>query len=222
MPWFGHISPGAYALVGMAAVVASSIHAPLTATLMLFELTRDYKVIVPIMLAAVAGLSIARWIETASIYTLKLRRRGVRLGSEALRALQRVAVRDLRRIRAPIVSPSDPVDSLVRIMRTTTANDFLVVDDKGRLVGMVLGDDLRTMLLESDAMPLLTVSDVVREDVPVVHLDETLDIVMDRFQGKPVHSLPVIDSQESQVLGELVTRAEVMNRYNQLLAASGA
>ena len=222
LPWFGGVSPGAYALVGMAAVVAASIHAPLTATLMLFELTRDYKVIVPIMLAAVAGLSVARYIETASIYTLKLRRRGVRFGGEALRALQRVCVRDLRRLRAPVVSPGDPVDSLVRIMRTTTANDFLVVDEKGRFAGMVLGDDLRTMLLESDAMPLLTVSDVLRDDVPVVHLDETLDVVMSRFHGKPMQSLPVINAEQPREVGELVTRAAVMNRYNQLLESSGS
>lgn len=219
IPFFSDVSPGAYALVGMAAVVAASIHAPLTATLMLFELTRDYKVVLPIMMASVTGLAIAQAIEPASIYTLKLLRRGVRLASGDLRLLQRISVRELPRLPAPVTSQHDAVDKLVRIMRTTTANDFVVLDDKGRVAGMVLGDDLRTMLLEAEAMPLLTVSDVMRDDVPTVSLDETLDVVMSKFAGKPMQSLPVIDTANPKRARELLTRAAVMNRYHQALAA---
>ncbi len=217
---FEGITPGAYALVGMAAVVAASIHAPLTATLMLFELTHDYKVIIPIMLAGVIGLAVSTRIDAASIYTLKLLRRGVRLSSGDSRILQRIPVREIPRISAPLVSPLDPVDKLVNIMRTTTAHDFVVVDEKGRIVGMVLGDDLRTMLLEAEAMPLLTVSDIVRHEVPTVNLDETLDVVLNRFAGKPMHALPVVDPESPDTVTELITRAAVMNRYNQVLATT--
>lgn len=220
IPIFSEVSPGAYALVGMAAVVASTIHAPLTATLILFELTRDYKVIVPIMLAAVVGLAVSQWIEPASIYTMKLRRRGVRIAGAEQRLLQRIAVRDVPRLRAPVVTPTDPVDKLVRLMRTTTANDFVVVDASGKLAGMVLGDDLRTMLLESEAMPLLTVSDIMRDDIPAVQLDETLDVVLDKFSGRPMQSLPVIDPSDPQYVTELITRTAVMTRYHQTLAAA--
>jgi len=220
LPGFAHADPGAYALVGMAAVVAASIHAPLTATLIIFELTRDYKVIVPIMLATVAGLAVARWIEPASIYTLKLLRRGVRLPSADIRLLQRIPVRDITRIPAPVVRPDDPVDNLVRLMRTSTATDFVVLDSRGRLAGMVLGEDLRTLLLESEAMPLLTVSDVMRDDLPTVHLDDTLDVVLAKFAGKPFHSLPVVPENGGQGAPELITRASVMNRYHEALAAA--
>lgn len=215
---FPDAAPGAYALVGMAAVVAATIHAPLSAALMLFELTQDYKVIIPIMLAAVMALAVSSRIEQASIYTLKLLRRGVRIGGAELRTLQRIAVRDLPRIAAPVVAPTDSVDKLVRIMRTSSANDFVVIDKEGALAGMVLGDDLRTMLLESEAMPLLTVSDVMRYDAPAVALDETLDIVLNKFAGKPMQSIPVTDPNSPRVVTELVTRAAVMNRYHQAVA----
>lgn len=217
LAWFGDSNPGSYALVGMAAVVASSIHAPLTAALMLFELTRDYTVIIPIMLAAVSGLAVARALEPTSIYTKKLIRRGVLSLSSDARILQRISVRELPRIVAPLVSPDDPVDKLVRMMRSTSANDFLVVDTEGQLVGMVLGDDLRMMLLESEAMPLLTVSDVVRHEFPTVHPDETLDVVLDKFAGRSHHSIPVVDPARKGPL-ELITRTAVMNRYHQALA----
>ncbi len=217
--WFPNLTPGAYALVGMAAVVAATIHAPLTATLILFELTRDYKVVVPIMLAAVIGIAVAQRFEPASIYTLKLIRRGVRLASGDLLRLQRITVRDIPRLAAPTVPMTYPVDRLVYAMRTSAANDFVVVDDTGRYAGMVLGDDLRTMLLESEAMPLLTVSDVMRDDVPTVGLTETLDVVLEKFAGRPVQALPVLSGEGSQDAAELLTRAAVMNRYNQSLGS---
>ncbi|MGE3182594.1 MAG: chloride channel protein [Phycisphaerae bacterium] len=218
--FFPDAAPGAYALVGMAAVVAATIHAPLAAALMLFELTQDYKVIIPIMLAAVLALAVSSRIEHASIYTLKLLRKGVRIGSGDLRMLQRIAVSDLPRIAAPVVAPTDAVDKLVRIMRTSSANDFVVIDKEGEFSGMVLGDDLRTMLLESEAMPLLTVSDVVRADVPLVHMDETLDIVLNKFAGQPMQSIPVVDPQSPSKVRELITRAAVMNRYHQAIATT--
>lgn len=220
IPFFAHVSPGAYALVGMAAVVASSIHAPLTATLILFELTRDYKVIVPIMTAAVVGLAVAQWIEPASIYTLKLLRRGIRFGQGDLRTLQRISVRDVARLSAPVVRVHEPVDRLVRMMRTTTANDFVVLDERGRVVGMVLGDDLRTILLESDVVPALTVSDVMRDDQPTVHLDETLDSVLAKFALGPMQSLAVVDPNNANGAPELLTRSAVMNRYYQTINGS--
>ena len=218
VPGFAGVSPGAYALVGMAAVVAASIHAPLTATLMLFELTRDYKVILPIMAAGVTALAVARWIEPASIYTLKLLRRGIGLGSSEMRTLQRISAREIPRITAPVVHPEDPIDKVVRLMRTSTANDFVVVDRNGRLAGMVLGDDLRTILLESEAVPLLNVSDVLRGDIPTVRLDDTLDAILEKFSQVPVQALPVLGDRDGSA-HELITRTAVMNRYHQALAA---
>lgn len=215
--WFPGITPGAYALVGMAAVVAASIHAPLTAALILMEMTRDYKIIVPIMLATVIGIAVAQRIEPASIYTLKLLRRGVLMASGDLLRLQRIPVRELPRLPAFVVHPEDPVMRLVAAMRTTATNDFLVADDDGKLVGMVLGDEVRTMLVEAEAMPLLIVSDVMRDDVPHIELDETLDIVIEKFAGRPMQSLPVMDPDNPGAARELITRVAVMNRYHQSL-----
>ncbi len=71
------------------------------------------------------------------------------------------------------------------------------------------------MLLETETMPLLTVSDVMRNDGPRVQLDETLDVVPDRFSGRLMHSLPVIDPADPNQVTELITRTAVMNRYHQ-------
>ena len=80
----GALSPAAYALVGMAAVVAATTHAPLTAILMLFEITGNYKVILPIMMAAMVSTIIAQVLFRESIYTIKLKRRGIRVGHDSV------------------------------------------------------------------------------------------------------------------------------------------
>lgn len=210
---FPNINPAGYALVGMAAVIAASMHAPLTATLMLFELTRDYRVILPIMLAAVIALAVAVRFEPASIYTLQLFRRGVRVTTGAIRALQRVVVADLPPVFAPMVRPTESLAHLLTLSRASDAHDFVVTDSHGRFLGMVLGSDLRVLLLETEAMPLLNVSDVMRNDVPVLRPDETLDHVISQFAGQTLHALPIVDRNNVINDGACLTRAAVMARY---------
>jgi CIC family chloride channel protein len=217
--WFADLSPGAYALVGMAAVVAGSIRAPLTATLILFELTRDYRVILPIMIAGAVALAIAQRAEPSSIYTLKLLRRGIRFGTgPELRILQQISVQDIPRLEAVVVRPDDPVDELLRLGREHDATDFVVVDDKGLYLGMVTGETLRIALLEAEALPLLLVSELVRDDLPAVGLDETLDVVLDKFAGHHSACLPVVEAKRDGHIEGLLSRAAVMNRYHQALA----
>jgi CIC family chloride channel protein len=217
--FFGVTSPGAYALVGMAAVVAATIHAPLTSTLILFEMTQDYKVILPIMLASVAALTVANRLEPASIYTMKLLRRGVRYGAAAVtRVLQHIYVRDIPREPAFEVLANDPVNTMVALARDSQAVDFVVVDGDGKYVGMVADEDLRIALLEPEAIPLLIASELVRKDVPTVRLDETLDTVVDKFTRSDVQHLPTIDPNDPHRVEGLLNRVVVMNRYHHALA----
>jgi len=81
LDWFTHANPAHYALVGMAAVVAATTHAPLTAILIVYEITGSYQIILPVMLAAVFSTIVSQLISRKSIYTLKLARRGVRIGA---------------------------------------------------------------------------------------------------------------------------------------------
>lgn len=219
--WFGDLSPGAYALVGMAAVVAATIRAPLTASLILFELTRDYRVILPIMISGVVALAISQHFEPSSIYTLKLLRRGIRFGMGAeLRILRQISVADLPRTEAVMVRPDEPVDELVRHGRERQAADFVVVDGEGGFLGMVTQEDLRVALLESEAVPLLVVSELMRDDVPLVRLDETLDAVLDKFAGGFGSCLPVLGADRSNEVVGLISRHAVMSRYHAALEAA--
>ncbi|MHC4429576.1 MAG: chloride channel protein, partial [Planctomycetota bacterium] len=112
--WAPHASPAHYALVGMAAVVAATTHAPLTAILIVYEITRSYEVIVPLMLAAVVSTIVSQLMSRQSIYTLKLARRGVRIGAMSdLTILRRLSVEQVLLEPAVLVHPEDSAQRLL-------------------------------------------------------------------------------------------------------------
>lgn len=218
-------SPASYALVGMAAVVAGSTHAPLTAILILFELTRDEYVLLPIMLAAVIATVVSQLINRDSVYTFKLRREGVLVGAARdLTILRRLRVSDVDPEPMPSepVYASDPVSKLIALHATYHVPDFPVVDQAGGYMGTVTGADMRTALIDREAIPLLLVAELMRTDIPVVRAADTLDTVMNKFATHDVTSLALVRLRNdgvSEPLG-LITRGRVLTRYHAALEDS--
>ncbi|MBN1342654.1 MAG: chloride channel protein [Phycisphaerae bacterium] len=217
---FGWISEAAvptYPLVGMAAVVGASTHAPLTAILIIFELTNDYRVILPVMLAVVGATGIARLLLRDSIYTLKLRRRGVRFGTTMdLTVLRRIVAQEVTPGKVPIVRPDDPFQNIVEELEQHGPVDFVVADGDGKYLGILTTDAIQTALLEREAVPLLVVEEVMRPDIPDVSPDEPLDSVFDKFAAYDVTALAMTDRQDGKVKGT-ITRTAVMSAYLQAL-----
>lgn len=216
-------SPAAYALVGMAAVVAGTTHATLTSILLLFELTRNIYVLLPIMLAAVIATVVASFLERDSIYTYKLRREGVLLGAaKDISVLRNVPVTSVAIEPLPkdAVFASDPLGKLVSLHANYHVPDFVVVEQDGTYIGMVTGKDMRTALIDREAIPLLLVAELLRTDLPVIFPDETLDAVVDRFAEHDVSSLCLVTSGKNQTPVGLITRGNVMSRYRKALEES--
>lgn len=210
------MTPGAYALVGMAGMIAAVVHCPLTAFLLVFEITRNYTFILPVMLVAILATFVSQLMQRDGIYTLYLRRHGIRMGTLAdMTLLRRVEVAAVPLVPAVLVEPNDGAQHLIDLAGDYAAQDFVVVDDQDRCVGMVVGDDVRTTLLQREAVPLLIVAELMRTDLPTVTREETLEMVLDKFSSHDVASLPVVDANGT-VKG-LITRARLMQRYQALL-----
>jgi len=220
LEWAPNASPASYALVGMAAVVAATTHAPLTAILIVYEMTRDYRIVLPLMLAAVISTVVARLIMRDSIYTLKLTRRGVRIGQMSdLTILRRLVVDDVPLVAPVFVHPEESAQRLLELSERTSATDFVVTDRADHYLGLVTDADLKEALVYREAIPLLQVNELQRSDLPTVTLEETLDIVLDKFARHDVHSLAVLDERgDGAVLG-LITRSRLMHRYQIELSA---
>jgi len=208
-------SPATYALVGMAAVVAATTHGPLTAILIVFEITRNYYVVLPIMLAAVFATVVSQLIDRDSIYTAKLRRAGVLIGnSRDLVLMRRIPVSSVPRTPLPPepIYASDPLSKLITLHAHYHVPDFVVVDQQGRYIGMVTGADIRTALIDREAIPLLLVAELLRSDLPTVAANESLDVVLDRFAEHDVASLCLLDPAAPDKPLALIRRSKVMTR----------
>ena len=221
---YGLVSdPATYALVGMGAVLAAAIQAPLTAIILLFELTQNYAVMVPIMLAAVTATVIQQLLVGESLYTLPLKKLGVKLGSAVgISALQRIGVDQLALAKAQIARPDEPLSSILTRSHLDGVEDFVVMDKIGNYLGLLTLDDLKTVLLEPEAAPLLLVGEVMRADVPPIKFHDTLDAALTMFGRFDISRLAVLDdvtpAGKTPALLGFLTRSELMKRYQQELA----
>jgi CIC family chloride channel protein len=213
------VQPEVYALVGMGAVLAAVVHAPLASILIVFELTRDDKIILPAMLACIFGTAAARLLYRESIYTLTLRHRGVRLGTMAdLTLLRRLNVEQVELESSAVVTESQELRIVLDLVMTGTARNFIVADDKGNYMGILVMEDIQAALLQRDAIPLLLVSDLVRRSIPPVRRTDDLATVLDSFAMYNVDHLPVLHGTAPRLPDAMISRSALMRRYQQGLS----
>ncbi len=207
---------GAYAMVGMGAVLAATTHAPLTAALMLFELTANYRIILPLMLSCTMATLIATRLSSVSIYTEKLKKRGVMLSrGREINILRNIPVRDVPLTEAATVSKDASLPSLMALLATSTHSRFFLLNDDGSLAGSIDLVDLRKVIPEQEHLRnLLLATDVATSQVQVVTPESTLNHVMWEFGRSHADELPVVDSEESGRLLGVVRQQDVIARYN--------
>ena len=208
-----------YALVGMGAVLGAVVHAPLAAILILFEVSGQRNVILPAMLATVVATGTARLIFRDSIYTLTLRRRGVRVGTGSdLTLLRRLTVEQVGLEPVSTLRLDTPFEQLLHISDETGATDFVVLDGHGGYAGMVVAEDIKTALLQREAIPLLLAGEVVRPELPCVRTTDDLASVLETFSRYDVNRLPVcVSGAAGRVVG-LISRSALMRRYHEALS----
>ena len=216
--WFPELQPQVYALVGMGAVLAAVVHAPMASILICFELTREYQVMLPAMLGCIIAVAVARVVQPDSIYTQSLRMRGVRLGSTGdYVLLRRITVEQVPMDPVSVVGEADPLQHLLDLSALTSAYEFVVSDALGRYEGLVLGPQLGPVLMDRDAIPVLVARDVMRTDVSPVRTTDDLATVFDAFSQHDVSHLPVCVPQKADHIIGLISRAAVIRRYQEAL-----
>lgn len=208
-------SKGAYSLVGMGAIVAGTTHAPITAILILFELTDDYRIILPLMMTCIISTITASQLMRESIYTMKLIRRGinVRAGKEVT-ILKSLLVKDFMARNLVPISENLPLDSLLQLIKESTYSYFPVLNGKEQLVGIVSLRDIRPVLLEESLMGLVIAKDIMTESVITLTSDQNLYDAMERFGSKDIDQLPVVDKNDPRKVVGMLKRTDVMIAYN--------
>jgi len=208
--------PAAYAMVGMGAVLAATTQAPLMAAIMLFELTWNYQIILPLMLTCTLATLVASRLLPVSIYTSELLRRGVVLSrGREVNLLRSVQVRSVVTSDFSTVAASTPLPHLMSLVAGSTHSRFFLVDDRGRLRGAVDLSDLRQVIPDQDLLrDLLVAEDVANTAVRTVTPRDDLARVLREFERGGVDELPVVDEGEGERLIGVVRKNDVIARYN--------
>lgn len=208
--------PGAYALVGMAAVFSACARAPLTAMLIVFEMSNDYALILPLMLTAVTASYLAQYLHPESIYTMKLAKRNIRFEQgRDMDIMQSVQVREVMN-RAPItIQTTQPLAELYQQFQEKNFLGFPVLDGKGSLWGIVTLQDLEKSLSQT-AINLrgLKVEDIATVDPTTVYGDEPIWTAIQKMAPRDLARLPVVSrSSKGQLLG-LISRSDILRAYD--------
>jgi chloride channel protein, CIC family len=197
----GFAPPGALALVGMAGVLAGTTHAAVSSVLILFELTGDYDVILPLMLSSAIAAVVSRAIEPDSLYTAPLRRRGVAL-PELPRPewLRTTPVAVLVQGDAQRVPPTTPFDALIKkLLSLEPGHDLYVTDGEGTLLGVLRLDALKGTISDQADLGMIVAADVLDRDIEPITTAMTLAEVAARFGGSDLERLPVVDGRRKLV-----------------------
>ncbi len=209
-------SPGAYALVGAAAVFGAAAHAPMTAIIILFEMTGNYRIILPLMLCVVLAQIIASRVNPDSIYTIKLRRLGGMGGPrQEAETLDLLLVADAMSEEIPWVLPTLPLMELADRARSEHHRSWTVLDHERGLVGMVAVTDLERAIVEGE-LSSRTVEDIMTTAVVTCEPGETLRHAFQRFSDRDVFQLPVVDPEQPGEIQGVLRRTEMMWAFREL------
>lgn len=208
----GAHSPAAvFALVGMACVLAGTTHAPLMATMMVFEMTLDYNLIVPLLLGSAIAALVASRLSPTSVYTAAIRRKagdGAGVGSVAA---QRVA--DLMRHEQRVIAPDTPAATLVETFVRVRRNHLYVVDESGAFLGAVNLHDLHGAMLDSPRPGTLTARSVMRARFATVQPEDTVALALERFDRQECERLPVVADAASRRLVGTISKRDILEAY---------
>ncbi len=211
-------SPGAYSIVGMGAVVSGTTHGPLSAILILFEMTGDYKIILPLMIACIVSSLASGQLLTDSIYTLKLARRGVniRAGKE-VNVLKSIPVANVMNPQVETISEDITLGGLAERISKSKYKSFPVVDREGRLSGIVTHYDYRDVVFDENLKDLVVVKELATPKVVTVSIDDNLYDAMEKITSKDFSILPVVSTHEPRQLMGVLTRRDIISAYNRAI-----
>jgi CIC family chloride channel protein len=209
------ISPGNFALVGMAACLSGVLHAPLTGLFLIAEITQGYHLIVPLMIAVTLVFIIVKALESNSIFTMQLAKRGELITHHKDKAvltflkLEKVIERDLVKV---------PVDAnlgeLTQYIAQSKRNIFPVVNDNGDFEGIIHVEDIREIMFQKELYDSVFVRNVMRIPDEIIQAEDSMQTVMDKFHRSNAWNLPVVN--QNKFIG-VISKSSLFSAYRKQL-----
>ena len=216
-----NLPEGAFGLVGMGCVLSATVHSPLLALIMIFEISLNYTLMPPLMIGCVIATLVARRIHPDSIYTEPLRRKGVEMGKESGPAgagSQKLVAELMREPIAPLSETANFREMADRFL--TSPNNFLpVVDAQGRLIGVVALQDMKEYLSMGAELISVIAYDVMRPPPPALLPNQTLDQAFPVLLASELRNVPVVNNpKEFRLVGSII-RSEALSLLTEAIEA---
>ncbi len=209
-------NPGAYAAVGIGAFLAAATHAPLTAIFLLFEMTGNYLIIIPIMLASIIGTVVATRLSPDSIDTVDFTREGIDIheGRETA-VMQSIKVGKVISEDVDFISEQANVNQLLEIFSMSEGRFYFpVIDETGRMTGIVSLQDVKNILHDKDLRLNARVGDICARKVVVLTPDDNLHDAITLFDSKGIEEIPVVESADNRWVVGMLKRRDGIVAYN--------
>jgi len=215
-------SYGGYALIGAGAMMAAALQAPVSTILMLFELSGEYQIMVPLMTACVVATLVKSAFGSASVFTEILNSKGIETRWGMERAwLRAVPVTRIPWRPVPTVKANAKLDVLKRQYIGSGKGCVQVVDDDGLMLGIVTFDDLKEWLLDSTLDQVVVAAEVANRNVKVVTEDSSLLDAIDVLDREVFEQMPVVAADNPRRVLGMLSRNAVFSTYHKLIVKHG-
>lgn len=210
--------PQAYAMVAMGAMVAGTLHAPITGILMLFEMTQDYAMILPLMSACIASALTSRMLQPASLYTEPLRRKGIVLpDAKPPIWLRQPTVGDILTPEVETVHAAEPFHQVMEaFLRSPQEQDRLYVIRQDRTyLGVVSLHEIKAFFRGSEHFDTVIAADIMNTYFPVVYVDDPMSSAVELLAESDAERLPVLENPQSRKLLGSVSKRDLLVAYRE-------
>lgn len=215
---------GAYASVGIGAFLAASTHAPLTAIFLLFEMTGNYEIIVPAMMASIIGTMVATWLNPDSIDTVDFSREGIDIHEG-----REVSIMKSLKVGLAITEDVDFISEqaninqlLMTFSETKGGFYFPVINDSGKMTGIISMSDVKNIIhRDSEERSANTVGSICQRDIIMLTPDNSLYRAMQLFDIKGIEEIPVVESLDNRWVLGMLKRRSVISAYNREVLKKG-
>jgi len=206
-----NISAGAYALVGMGAFFAAVIRAPFTSIIMVFELTRDYNIILPLMIASIVAFVLSSRIEKESIYELIAEQDGIHLPTrEDHETLEQMTVEDAMVTDITSYNANLLIKEAFGMNKGSLISGFPILRN-GRVIGMVSRSDISTEMAKGNGEK--TVEQICEKKVIKIYPDQSLLVAFHRLKRFQISRLPVVSRLDDKHLIGIITAQDIIRNF---------
>ncbi len=208
-------TPGAYALVAMGGLVAGTTRAPLTAMIIVFEMTKDYNIILPLMITCIISLALSSLLSRESIYTLKLLLRNIHLkeGTDT-NILKTIQVKDVYDEKFDYVNVSDNFNLIVNKIIRGKGSEFPVLDNNGNIHGIISINDVKIHFFERENLKnLLIATDICNLYYETISLYDDCDSALDKMRQFDFEGMPVVESEDSKKIIGMIWAKDIQDAY---------